>query len=69
MRAFLLITFCLFIQACSKRSVDPKFDCGLGENQLGDFVVVPAGKLVDAGFGVSPSGSVQTLRDLSLIHI
>ena len=64
MRAFLLITFCLFIQACSKRSVDPEFDCGLDENQLGDFVVVPAGKLVDAGFGVSPSGSVQTLRDI-----
>ena len=62
MRAFLLITFCLFIQACSKRSVDPEFDCGLDENQLGDFVVVPAGKLVDAGIDVSPSG-------LSLIHI
>ena len=64
MRAFLLITFCLFIQACSKRSVDPEFDCGLDENQLGDFVVVPAGKLVDVGIGVSPSRGVQTLRDI-----
>ena len=64
MRAFLLITFCLFIQACSKSSVDPEFDCGLDENQLGDFVVVPAGKLVDAGIGVSPSGGAPTLRDI-----
>ena len=64
MRAFLLITFCLFIQACSKRSVDPEFDCGLDENQLGDFVVVPDGKLVDAGIGVSPSGGAPTLRDI-----
>ena len=49
MRAFLLITLCLFIQACSKGSVDAGFNCGLDENRLGDFVVVPAGKLVDAG--------------------
>ena len=64
MRAFLLITLCLFIQACSKGFVDAGFNCGLDENRLGDFVIVPAGKLVDVGIGVSPSGGVQTLRDI-----
>ena len=64
MRAFLLITICLLIQACSKGSVGPGFNCGLDKNRLGDFVVVPAGKLVDAGIDVSPSGGAQTLRDI-----
>ena len=64
MRAFLLITFCLFIQACSKEFVDAGFNCGLDENRLGEFVIVPAGKLVDVGIGVSPSRGVQTFRDI-----
>ena len=64
MRAFLLITFCFFIQACSKGFVDAGSNCGLDENRLGEFVIVPAGKLVDVGIGVSPSRGVQTFRDI-----
>ena len=64
MKVFSLIIFSLFIQACSKGFLDAGFNSRLDENHLRHFLVFPAGKLVDAGIGVSPSGGAPTLRDI-----
>ena len=62
MRAVLLINLCFFLQACMKEPVDAVTNCGLGENQLGNFVVVPAGKLVGGRVDDSPSDILNTLQ-------
>ena len=64
MRAVLVITLCFFIQACSNEPVDEITNCGLGENQLGNFVVVPAGKLVGDRVDDSPLDILNTLQEI-----
>ena len=64
MRTVLLITLCFFIQACIKEPADMLLNCGLGENQLGNFVVVPAGKLVGGRVDDSTSDILNTLQEI-----